>query len=81
MSTRAANPAVVRANLVKRCQQCHAQATRNFPDAWLSHYEPSLKQAPLVFMINLLYTVFLPILVVGLILQILLHAWRYAVNR
>jgi hypothetical protein len=81
VSTRGADPSVVKANLVKRCQQCHAHANQNFPNAWLSHYQPSLKKAPFVYLINLLYAIFLPILAVGIILQVLLHAWRYAVNR
>lgn len=72
---------IVKANLVKRCQKCHPDATENFPDSWVSHYEPSLKNAPLVYFINLIYKIFIPFMMVGLILQILLHIWRYAVNR
>jgi predicted CXXCH cytochrome family protein len=72
---------LVKARLVKRCQKCHPGATESYPDAWLSHYEPSFKKAPLVFLINLAYTVFIPFMLIGLILQILLHIWRYAVNR
>jgi predicted CXXCH cytochrome family protein len=72
---------LVKARLMKRCQKCHAGATEGFPDAWLSHYEPSLKNAPLVFLINLTYKLFIPFMLIGLILQILLHIWRYAVNR
>jgi hypothetical protein len=66
---------------MKRCQKCHPGATDEFPDAWLSHYEPSLTNAPLVFLINLTYKFFIPFMLIGLILQILLHVWRYAVNR
>ncbi len=72
---------LVKARLVKRCQKCHPNATEKFPEAWLSHYEPSLKNAPLVFIINLTYKIFIPFMLIGLILQILLHIWRYAVNR
>jgi hypothetical protein len=32
-------------------------------------------------MVNTAFWVFLPVMVVGLVLQILLHIWRYAVNR
>lgn len=76
-----ANALAIKANLVKRCQKCHAGATDAFPDTWLSHYEPSLSNAPLVFLINLTYLIFIPFMMVGLLLQILLHIWRYAVNR
>lgn len=75
------NANVIKANLVKRCQKCHPDATGNFPSAWISHYEPSLKKAPLVFIINLIYKIFIPFMIIGLVLQILLHIWRYAVNR
>src|SRR5574341_189956 len=71
----------VKANLLKRCQKCHPGAGENFPDAWLSHYEPSLKRTPLVYLAGLAYQAFIPVLIAGLALQILLHIWRYAVNR
>ncbi len=80
-STVGPNATIVKANLVKRCQKCHAEAPKNFPDSWLSHYKPSLTRAPLVFFINLVYKIFIPVLVAGLILQILLHIWRYVVDR
>ena len=72
---------IVKAKLAKRCEKCHAGAGTEFPDAWLSHYEPSLANAPMVFAINLVYKYFIPFMLVGLILQIILHIWRYAVNR
>lgn len=66
---------------MNRCQKCHPGASDEFPDAWLSHYEPSMANAPLVYLINLTYKIFIPFMLIGLILQILLHVWRYAVNR
>ncbi len=80
-STVGPDASIVRANLRKRCQRCHADAPRNFPDSWLSHYEPNFARAPLVYLINMVYKIFIPVLVVGLVLQILLHIWRYVVNR
>jgi predicted CXXCH cytochrome family protein len=80
-STRGTDAALLKANMLKRCQQCHKDAPRNFPDTWLSHYEPNMKSAPLTFLANLLYRIFIPILVIGLFLQILLHIWRYAADR
>ena len=71
----------IKANLVKRCQKCHADATANFPDSWISHYKPDIRKAPLVYMINLGYRIFIPFMIIGLLLQILLHIWRYAANR
>jgi predicted CXXCH cytochrome family protein len=72
---------IVKARLVKQCQRCHPGATEEFPDTWLSHYKPSLKNAPLVYGINLMYKLLIPFMLIGLILQILLHVWRYVVNR
>jgi predicted CXXCH cytochrome family protein len=81
ISTRTTDPAVVKANLIKRCRHCHEGATENFPDAWLSHYKPTLASAPLVFIINKIYGIFIPIMVIGIVLQILLHIWRYTSNK
>jgi hypothetical protein len=72
---------VLKANLVTRCRKCHPGATENFPDSWISHYEPDFKRATLVFIVNKIYSVFIPFMIVGLVLQIILHIWRYAVNR
>jgi nitrate/TMAO reductase-like tetraheme cytochrome c subunit len=72
---------VLKANLVKTCRQCHAGATDNFPAAWLSHYEPSWQKAPLVYGVKVFYQIFIPFIIGGLCLQILLHLWRVVVNR
>jgi predicted CXXCH cytochrome family protein len=80
-STVGPNATVIKANLVNRCRECHPNASENFPDAWLPHYEPSLRRTPLVFLVKLAYKIFTPLLVVGLLLQILLHIWRYVVSR
>jgi predicted CXXCH cytochrome family protein len=72
---------VVKNKLLKRCQKCHSNATSNFPDAWLSHYKPSLKVAPLVFIVEQFYKIIMPLMVAGLLFQILLNIWRYLANR
>ena len=81
MSTVSTDPAMVKKNLVQRCRKCHADASDGFPNAWLFHYKPSPKRFPVIFLVNTAYTFFLPIMWLGLILQVLLHIWRYAVNR
>lgn len=81
MKVREPGSRVMQANLVNVCRKCHPDATENFPAAWLSHYEPSWKQAPLVYAVKLFYTIFIPFVVGGLVLQILLHLWRVVVNR
>jgi predicted CXXCH cytochrome family protein len=70
-----------RANLVKTCRKCHPEASANFPSAWLSHYEPSFWRTPLVYSVKVFYLFLIPLIVGGLILQILLHLWRVVVNR
>jgi hypothetical protein len=77
----AGNSQVLKANLQKTCAKCHAGATQNFPAAWLSHYEPSMKKAPLVWAVGVFYKIFIPFIIGGLCLQILLHLWRVLVNR
>jgi hypothetical protein len=42
---------------------------------------PSLARAPVVYIVDKAYKIFLPFMVIGLILQILLHFWRFLVNR
>lgn len=73
--------AVMKANLVTVCRKCHPDANENFPAAWLSHYEPSPDKAPLVYYVKLFYQIFIPFVIVGLALQVLLHIWRVVVNR
>ncbi len=72
---------VMKANLLRTCQRCHPGAGANFPSAWLGHYEPSLRHAPLVDLVKLFYMIFIPFVIGGLIIQILLHLWRVVVNR
>jgi len=67
--------------LVQTCQKCHPGATKNFPDAWLSHYEPTPQKATLVWTVQLFYKLIIPFMVGGLVLQIALHLWRVVVNR
>jgi predicted CXXCH cytochrome family protein len=80
-TTDAANSPVLRANLVKTCRKCHPSASESFPDAWLSHYEPSWKKTPLVYGVKVFYVIFIPFIIGGLVLQVLLHLWRVVVNR
>jgi len=72
---------VLKANVVNTCRKCHPSATPDFPDAWLSHYEPSPDKAASVYYVRLFYKFFIPFTIGGLVLHILLHLWRIAVNR
>jgi len=72
---------VIAANLQKTCARCHEGASATFPKAWLSHYEPTLDKAPLVWAVQLFYRFMIPFMVGGLSLQIALHLWRALVKR
>ena len=71
----------IKAHLLTTCRTCHKDASPNFPSAWIGHYEPSLHHSPLVYAIKLFYAIFIPLVIGGLVLQILLHLWRAVVNR
>lgn len=75
------NSPVIKANLVETCRSCHPDATANFPSAWLSHYEPSMDKAPLVFLVRWFYWILIPFIVVGLLSHILVDLWRVIKNR
>jgi len=57
----------LRENLVDNCRQCHPDATSNFAGSWLGHYEPSLQKYPLIYLVDLFYTIVIP-LTIGLFL-------------
>jgi predicted CXXCH cytochrome family protein len=75
------NSQVMAANLQKTCAKCHPGAGESFPKAWLSHYQPTLEKAPMVWAVQLFYRILIPFMVGGLVLQIALHLWRVVVNR
>ncbi len=73
-SVEALEPEAMKVNLVGMCAKCHEGATQNFPSAWLSHYEPSLDKAPLVFLVRSFYWIMIPFTIIGLLVHILLDA-------
>jgi hypothetical protein len=80
-STRGSNRKEIKQRVLARCQKCHPKANIAFPDAWVSHWVPSLERAPVVYFINLFYKILIPMMILGLALQVLLHLWRYAIRR
>jgi len=65
-----ANSSIIKANLLQTCQQCHPDATENFPDSWTSHFKPSLEHNPLVYFVDLFYMIVIPATVGGFLLFI-----------
>ncbi len=80
-SFKSMDPAQVRSTVVVSCQKCHPNASSNYPDAWLGHYELSLEKAPLPWMIRAWYVFMIPFMVGGLLLHIVVDLWRIARNR
>lgn len=68
-------------NLLVKCQRCHTDASPNFPTAWMSHFEPSPENAPIVFYVNLFYQFMIPGVIGGMIFFILTDIYRRWMNR
>ena len=71
----------LKANLTNTCRNCHSEAGPQFSDAWMSHYEPTWNRTPVLMAVKAGYGVLIPFIIGGMMLQILLHLWRMAVNR
>ena len=75
------NSSVFKTNLLKTCQQCHPNATANFPSSWLNHYDASPSQFPVIYFVNLFYTIIIPLVIGGMAAFVLLDAARRIRNR
>lgn len=62
----------VRQNILTKCQVCHPGASENFSEAWLSHYIPSQDKYPLVYFVNLFYQIFIPTVLGGMAILVIL---------
>jgi predicted CXXCH cytochrome family protein len=68
-------------NLLGKCQRCHPDATANFPDAWMSHYDASPENFPLVYYVNLFYKFFIPAVIGGMLVFVITDIIRRLINR
>lgn len=75
------NSHIIRANLLVTCRQCHPDAGDNFPDAWMSHFEPSLEHNTLVFFVDWFYRLLIPGVMAGFSLFIGADIYRTVRNR
>ena len=71
----------VQENLLATCQKCHPDAQENFPTAWLSHYIPSPDKYPVVYYVDLFYKIFIPTVLGGMSLLVVMDFTRSAINR
>ena len=68
-------------NLLKTCQNCHPDATTNFPDSWTSHYQPTFEDQPLVSIVNLFYLIVIPATIGGMSIFVATDAGRKIIDR
>jgi hypothetical protein len=73
--------AAVRERVEVVCARCHQDTPVGFGNAWMRHYEPTFRSAPLVAMVTWAYRILIPLIACGLISHILLHLWRYQTHR
>lgn len=71
----------MKATVSEACARCHQDAAPTFPAAWLSHYPPSPRNAPMVWAVESFYRFFIPFAVMGLILNLMLHVYRMSAGR
>jgi hypothetical protein len=71
----------VQENLLVTCQKCHPNAQDNFPTAWLSHYIPSPDKYPLVYYVNLFYKFFIPTVLGGMSILVVMDVSRLMINK
>jgi nitrate/TMAO reductase-like tetraheme cytochrome c subunit len=70
------NSHVVRENLLITCRKCHPDASSDFPDAWVGHYEPTAKSHPLLFTVNTFYKLLIPGVLGGFVLLVSTDIFR-----
>ncbi|MBN2385845.1 MAG: hypothetical protein JXB85_02415 [Anaerolineales bacterium] len=75
------NGLAMKENILIRCQQCHPDASANFPDAWMSHYIPDSQNYPLVYYVNLFYKFFIPGVLGPMILFVISDFVRRLIDR
>ena len=56
---------VAKENLLSTCQQCHPNATTDFPDSWVGHFEPSIEEYPVLFGVDIFYKILFPVVLIG----------------
>jgi len=66
------NSTVSKVNLLRTCQQCHPDATADFPTAWMSHYSATPDQWPLVYYVRLFYRIVIPVVIGGMLIYVMI---------
>ena len=61
---------VAKENLLITCQQCHPNATTNFPDSWVGHFEPTAEENPVFFAVQWFYRILIPMVLGGFAIMV-----------
>lgn len=64
------NSQVIRDNLLVTCRECHPDATSDFPDSWVGHYEATFQTHPFLTVVNVFYAILIPLVVIGFIVLV-----------
>jgi len=56
---------VMKENLLVTCRKCHPDASANFPDSWMSHYDPDSGSFRPVLFVRIFYMILIPVLIGG----------------
>jgi predicted CXXCH cytochrome family protein len=76
-----ANASVVKENLLATCRRCHPDATANFPDSWVGHFQPNRSRFPIVYYVNLFYKFLIPAVIGAMALFVAVDAMRRIIHR
>lgn len=71
----------VKENLLITCQRCHPDADTNFPDSWMSHYEPDAENYPIVFYVSWFYKIVIPVTLGGMTLYVISDIVRRLIDK
>ena len=71
----------MQANLVKTCREVPPEGAGELPGRLAVPLRAELRSGAARLRGQLFYKIFIPFMIGGLVLQILLHLWRVVVNR
>jgi len=61
---------IIQENLLATCQDCHPDATTDFPDSWIGHFPTTFESHPFLFLVNLFYDILIPVVLGGFVLLV-----------
>jgi predicted CXXCH cytochrome family protein len=80
-SSESTESTVYKQNLQATCQRCHEDATTNFSDSWLNHYEPDPENHAIVWIVDLFYKFFIPTTLGIMTVFVVTDFWRNRIRK